>query len=166
MKKLTLLTVIIVLFSVKFSFSQGYDFELQDLNGNYVKLSEQLNKGPVFLQFWALWCIPCKEEMKHLNELYSKYQDSGFVYLAVNQDDPKSSSKVKSYIESKNYKMPVLKDEEKNVFEQYGGQNLPFSVFLNKNGDVTKTYTGYIQGDEAKLEEDIVNAIKEYKSGK
>jgi len=166
MSKYAFIIVILLFFSVKYSTSQGYDFDLQDLEGNSIKLSEQLKKGPVFLQFWALWCIPCKEEMKHLNELYGKYKDSGFVYLAVNQDDPKSSSKVKSYIESKNYAMKVLMDEDKKVFEQFGGQNLPFSIFMDKNGNVFKTYTGYISGDEAKLEEDIVQAIKDYNSVK
>src|SRR3990172_13183434 len=112
MNKFTLLTVILLFFTIKLSSSQGYDFDLQDLEGNSVKLTEQLKKGPVFLQFWALWCLPCKEEMKHLNELYKKYKDSGFVYIAVNQDDPKSSSKVKSYIESKNYVMTVLMYED------------------------------------------------------
>ncbi|HEY3251065.1 MAG TPA: TlpA disulfide reductase family protein [Ignavibacteria bacterium] len=163
MKKITLVIAVIIIFTAKFAFSQTYDFDLQDTDGNSVKLSELLQKGPVFLQFWALWCVPCKEEMKQLNELHAKYKDSGFVYIAVNQDSPKSSAKVKSFIESKEYKFPVLLDPDTKVFEQFGGQNLPFSIFLSKKGDVLKTYTGYIQGDESKLESDIKQALSEAK---
>jgi cytochrome c biogenesis protein CcmG, thiol:disulfide interchange protein DsbE len=159
MKKLTLIFTVLFLFSVKFSYSQAYDFDLQDINGNSVKLSEMLKKGPVFLQFWATWCIPCKEEMKHLNELWEKYKDSGFVYISISTDDQKSSSKVKPFIESKGYKFITVYDPDKTVFTSYGGQDPPYSVFLNKSGNVIKTYSGYIQGDDLKLEEDIKNAL-------
>ena len=159
MRKLTLFFLILLLLSAGRSFSQSYDFDLLDIEGNNIKLSEQLKKGPVFLQFWATWCIPCKEEMKHLNELYEKYKDSGFVYIAVSIDDQKSSSKVKPFIESKGYKFTTVYDTDKNVFINYGGQDPPFSVFLNKSGNVIKTYTGYILGDDAKLESDIKAAL-------
>jgi cytochrome c biogenesis protein CcmG/thiol:disulfide interchange protein DsbE len=145
------------------SFAQSYEFELQDINGNNVKLSSLLEKGPVMMSFWALWCVPCKEEMKEFNEIYKNFKDSGFVYVAVNQDSPKSMAKVKSYIESKSYDFLVLLDTDLHVFETYGGQNLPFSVLLNKKGEVAKTYSGYLSGDERKIEEDILKVIREPK---
>jgi len=159
MKKITLFLTVLLIISVKVSWSQAYDFDLLDLDGNSVKLSEQLKKGPVFLQFWAIWCIPCKEEMRHLNELYEKYKDSGFVYIGISIDDQKTVSKVKPFIESKGYKFTVVYDSDKNVFSNYGGQDPPFSVFLNKSGNVIKTYSGYIQGDDEKLEGDIKAAL-------
>jgi peroxiredoxin len=160
MKKSTIIAALLVFFLVNSSYSQMSDFDLNDLDGNNVKLSELLQKGPVFLQFWATWCIPCKEEMKVLNELYGKYKDSGFVYVAVSIDDQKSVSKVKPFIESKGYKFITLYDTDKNVFNNFGGQDPPFSVFLDRTGNVYKTYSGYIQGDDAKLDADIKEAIK------
>jgi len=126
MKRIVIFTVFVVLmaFASK-SYSQGYDFDLNDLEGNSVKLSELVKTGPVFVQFWATWCVPCKEEMKVLNELWGKYKDSGFVFVAVTIDDQKSLSKVKPYIESKSYKFPVLYDTDKNVFSSFGGQDPP-----------------------------------------
>lgn len=163
MKKLSIILIAIFFFTAKFTYSQAYDFDLNDLDGNSVKLSQLLEKGPVMLSFWALWCVPCKEEMKNLSEISKKYQDSGFVYAAVNNDDTKSVGKVKSYIESKNYKFIVLLDTDKKVFDTFGGQNLPFSILINKKGDIVKTYAGFVQGDESKLEEDIVKVIKDSK---
>jgi cytochrome c biogenesis protein CcmG, thiol:disulfide interchange protein DsbE len=160
MKKLTLIIAIFLLFSVKFTYTQSYNFELQDLDGNYIKLTDLLKKGPVFLQFWATWCVPCKEEMKILNGLYDKYKDSGFVYVAVSIDDQKSVSKVKPYIDAKGYKCITLYDNDKSVFSNYGGQDPPFSVFLDRSGNVFKTYSGYILGDDSKLETDIQTALK------
>lgn len=159
MKKILSLTLVLFFLVSTKTFSQGYDFDLADLEGNSVKLSELLKKGPVFLQFWATWCVPCKEEMKVLNDLHGKYKDQGFVYVAVSIDDQKTSSKVKPFIESKGYDFITVFDTDKNVFSNYGGQDPPFSVFIDQKGNVIKTYSGYIQGDDAKLEADIKGAL-------
>lgn len=157
MKKLIVLAVLMIFFG-KLSYSQ-FDFDLQDIYGNSVKLSALLAKGPVMLQFWATWCVPCKEEMKVLNELWNKYRDSGFSYVAASIDDQKTVSKVKPYIESKGYKFTVVYDSDKNVFKTYGGQEPPFSVLIAKSGDVIKSYTGFLPGDNLKVDDDIKNAL-------
>lgn len=156
MKKTILLTFFYVIFCI---YIPAQDFTLEDLEGRSVKLSELLKEGPVFIQFWATWCVPCKEEMKVLNELYKKYKDKGFVYVAVSIDDQKTVSKVKPFIESKSYSFITLYDTDKSVFTSFGGQDPPYSVFLDKKGNVIKTYSGYMQGDDVKLENDIINAL-------
>ncbi len=163
MKKLSLFLIIVFFSLTEYSRGQSYDFSLEDLEGNTVTLTSLLERGPVMISFWALWCVPCKEEMKVMNDVYNKYKDSGFVYVAMNQDTPKSSTKVKSYIESKGYDFIVLLDTDAHVFENYGGQNLPFSVLVNKKGEIVKTYTGYVSGDESKIEKDIVDLLNETK---
>ncbi|MCX7878016.1 MAG: TlpA family protein disulfide reductase [Ignavibacteria bacterium] len=144
---------------MSFSITSAQDFTLEDLEGHSIKLSDLLKEGPVFIQFWATWCVPCKEEMKVLNELYLKYKDKGFVYVAVSIDDQKTVSKVKPYIESKGYSFITVYDTDKSVFSSFGGQDPPYSVFLDKKGNVIKTYSGYMQGDDVKLENDIINAL-------
>ena len=61
------------------------DFELEDLEGSKVRLSDLKGKA-VFLNFWATWCPPCREEMPHMQEFYEKYKDSDVVILAVNSN--------------------------------------------------------------------------------
>lgn len=157
MTKFTLLIFLLFIISGRL-FSQ-YDFELDDIEGNTVKLSESLKKGPVFVHFWAMWCSSCKDELKILEKLNSKYRDSGFVLIAVNIDNPKSSPKVKSFIISKNYGFAVVLDPVNSVFANFGGQNLPFSVFMDKKGNIVKTYSGFMEGDESSLEADIKNIL-------
>ncbi|HLT23773.1 MAG TPA: TlpA disulfide reductase family protein, partial [Ignavibacteria bacterium] len=87
MKKLAFLLVLMVFILSNNARSQSFsDFTLQDLDGNDVSLSKLLEKGPVFLSFWATWCSPCKDEMKEMQKIYEKYKDQGFTYLAVNTD--------------------------------------------------------------------------------
>ncbi len=83
MKTLVVILFLFLNFSYQ-AFSQ-YDFELDDMEGNTENLSELLKKEPVLIEFWALWCGSCKDELKTLQELYVKYKDSGFVLLAINR---------------------------------------------------------------------------------
>ena len=125
MKKVFFFILFLLFISLK-SYSQNYsDFTLQDLEGNDVKLSKLLEKGPVMISFWATWCSPCKEEIKKMFPVYEKYKDRGFTYLAINQDNQKSVSKVKSYINANGYSFPVVLDPDKSVFESYSGVGIP-----------------------------------------
>jgi cytochrome c biogenesis protein CcmG, thiol:disulfide interchange protein DsbE len=154
---LVLIIVLLTNFSNK-SYSQ-YDFDLNDIEGNSVQLREELKKGAVFIHFWATWCSTCKDELKILERVSDKYKDSGLVLLAINIDNPKNSPKVKSFIASKGYDFTVLLDPTSSTFENFGGQNLPFSVFMDKGGNIIKTYAGFMEGDEANLEVDIKNIL-------
>ncbi len=159
MKKIILIALLTLIFPLK-SFSQYFnDFKKQDLDGNDVNLSKLLEKGPVMISFWALWCAPCKEEMKKMQPIYEKYKDQGFSYIAINQDNQKSISKVKSFINANNYSFTVVLDLDKKIFEDYLGTGLPYSLIIDKNKQIIAKHLGYITGDEVKIEKEIKDAL-------
>lgn len=163
MKKIALL-LLITLFPIA-SFSQSYnDFTLTDLENNDVTLSSLLEKGPVMISFWALWCAPCKEEMKKLAPVYEKFKDRGFTYLAVNQDNQKSVAKVKSYITANGYSFPVVLDTDKKIFEMYNGIGMPYSLLITPDKKIYAKHLGYVTGDEAKIEKEIEDALEASKT--
>lgn len=160
MKKLIIIVLFLVILPLS-SFSQSYnDFTLPDLDGNDIKLSKLLEKGPVMISFWATWCTPCKEEMKKLQPLYEKYKDQGFTYLAVNQDNQKSISKVKSFINANDYTFPVVLDLDKKIFEAYSGIGMPYSILITQNKNIFAKHLGYVTGDEVKIEQEIKDVLK------
>ena len=156
MKK-TIFLILFLLAVTSITKAQTYsDFTLPDLESNDVVLSKLIEKGPVMLSFWATWCSPCKEEMKKMHDVYLKYKDKGFTYIAINQDNQKSISKVKGFIESQGYKYIVLLDTDKRVFEAYGGKDeIPYSILINKNKEVVSVHVGFKSGDEDKIENEI-----------
>lgn len=159
MKKLIFIILLLVILPLK-SFSQYFnDFTKPDLDGNDITLSELLEKGPVMISFWATWCAPCKEEMKKMQPIYEKYKGQGFTYLAINQDNQKSISKVKSFINANKYSFPVVLDLDKRVFEDYLGVGLPYSLIIDKNKNVIAKHLGYITGDEVQIEKEIKDAL-------
>ena len=66
---------------------QAPDFTLNDLDGNHVTLSEVVGGGPVYINFWATWCGPCKKEIPELIKLYDQFKDRGFKVLAISVDE-------------------------------------------------------------------------------
>ncbi len=66
------------------------DFEISDINGNKIKLSDHYSKSKyTLLDFWASTCGPCRIENKHILKAYKKYHDKGFDVFGVSQDSKK-----------------------------------------------------------------------------
>lgn len=138
---------------------RGPDFVLPDLAGGNYKLSEHLGKGPILINFWATWCVPCHAEMRKLKEIHEQYAQRGLTTLAIAIDDPKTVGKVKSFVNTHRYPFHFLLDTDNKVFKLYQGSNPPLSVLLDKTGEIVYTHTGYRKGDEKKLAEQIVRLL-------
>ncbi len=157
------LSMLLLLFTLT-AFSQGRmapDFVLPDLDGQNYQLSEQIGKGPVFINFWATWCIPCRSEMKKLKKIYKKYHKQGVTFLAISIDDPKTMGKVKSFVNTNRYPFKVLLDTNNDVFKLYQGTNPPLSILIDNDGQIVYTHTGYRKGDEKKVEQKIAELLNE-----
>lgn len=136
------------------------DMSLDELDGSVSKMSDYLQTGPVYLSFWALWCEPCKQELRALKTIAKSHEDKPFTVIAVNQDSPKSVHEVKAYVRSRGITFPVILDPNKQVFQAFNGQNIPFSVLIDKNGKVVKTRIGYLPGDEKEIEAEILGLVR------
>ena len=161
MKILLIITFFVVLCSTM-SYGQFYtDFNKEDINGNDIKLSAFLDKGPVMLGFWRIWCPMCKEEQRNMQILYEKYKDKRFTYIGVNIDNQKSVSKVKSFVSVAGYTFPVILDTGKEIFQLYGGSEeaVPYYLIIGKNKNILNTHLGYKIGDEKMIESEILEAL-------
>jgi peroxiredoxin len=131
------------------------DFTVETINGEEIHFADLNKKGPTLITFWALWCKPCRAELKHLELIYRKFSDKGFSILAINQDSPRSVSKVKSYISSHGLTFPVATDLNQELFQVFNGQSIPLTILFDKNGEVNSRHIGYLPGDEKLLENKI-----------
>jgi peroxiredoxin len=153
-----LLTIILVFFSNYTTFSQ-INLKSKTIDGKEIELSKLLKSGPVLINFWATWCQPCKIEMKHLKALYDKYSEKGFTIIGFNLDSPKSVSKVKSFVASQELKYPIVLDTNNEIFNKFSGQVIPYSILFDTDGNIFFKHTGYLPGDENKLENEILKLL-------
>ena len=145
----------IVLISYRIPAQDKVSFSFSTIDNKNIQISELYKEGPVLINFWALWCEPCKVGMRALKLLYDKYKDKGFTILGINQDSPKSVSKVRSYISSQKIKFPVAIDPNGQLLQKFNGQSIPYSLLINEEGKIVYKNVGYLPGDEIKLEKEI-----------
>jgi peroxiredoxin len=135
------------------------DFSLPDLDGKAVRLSSVYAKGPVVAAFWATWCVPCPEELKHLQRFYEKYPADSLTVLAIAIDGPKTVSKVKPFVLGRRITMPVLLDSNNDVKRLYRVGAVPTVCVIERGGRIAYSHVGYRPGDEVNLEKEIRKAI-------
>lgn len=135
------------------------DFTLRDVNGQELVLSSLKGKV-VVISFWATWCGPCKEEMPHLQAMYSELKEKGVEVLSISTDDARDAPKVKAYVKTRGYSFPVLHDRDSTVVGAYNPQKtLPYTVVVDKKGEVVRRTAGYNPGDEVELKTFVTSLL-------
>lgn len=115
----------------------AYDFTAPTTDGGDVTLSD-LRGQVVLIEFWGSWCIPCKESMPHINDLWEDFHEEGLVVLAVSTDeDPLDSIQ---FLESNGFGglICIWEPGEKNTRIKllYEVTWIPRSVVVDKQGIV------------------------------
>lgn len=108
-------------------------FALSDLEGKKVRLSDFQGRI-VFLNFWATWCEPCKEEIPAMEKLYRDLKSDSFVIVGVNVKEGKKP--VQKFVRDFTVTFPVLLDTEGEVGLLYGAWGLPTTYIIGKKGEV------------------------------
>lgn len=134
------------------------DFTLETLEGDEVSLSD-FQGQPVLINFWATWCAPCRREMPELVRVYNAHRDDGFVILAVDLTHQDSIEDVETFVEEFEMNFPVLLDETGTVSDEiYHLFGLPMSVFVDREGIITRTYIGIMVAEQV---DEFVDEIME-----
>ena len=122
---------------------------LDDQN-NQLNLSNY--KGNILLlNFWATWCVPCKEEMPSLDLLKSNKDLNNLKIFPVNvgQDNIKKAKKFFDDLDIKN--LDLYFDENINLTKKFGLRGIPTSILINKNGKEFARIIGSIDFNEEKF---------------
>ena len=112
--------------------TKALNFHLEALNGKKSELKDYRGKV-VFLNFWATWCGPCKEEMPSMEELHRKFKDKDFVLLTISVDY-EGMKPVKEFIEKHHYTFPVLMDPKCETIELFQVEGIPTTFVIDKKG--------------------------------
>jgi peroxiredoxin len=116
------------------------DFGLPNLRGDYVKLSDYRGKM-VFLNFWATWCLPCREEMPSMESLYRRLKNREFEILAVSIDR-EGEKVVRPFVAKYGLTFPMLLDPESKIYRLYGLTGIPGTFIIDKKGVILLRIVG------------------------
>ena len=127
------------------------DFELKDMKGNTVKLSDYRGKK-VYLKFWATWCGPCRQSMPELNKLVEE-KDRDFEILTVMAPGMQGEKTEEEFVEwfaQQDYPSPVLYNPDGSSFADYQVRSIPTEVFIDSHGKIGHVQLGAISNEDAK----------------
>lgn len=121
------------------------DFALRDADGEIVKLSDLRGKV-VFVNFWATWCRPCRDELPDIQKLYDEKRDEGLEVLAVNYQDNQEDAR--AFFDDLGISVPMLLDRSGSVYNQYLLQGLPDSFFIDREGNLAALHYGFMSEEK------------------
>jgi peroxiredoxin len=117
------------------------DFTLADLNDKEIRLADFRGKV-VFLNFWATWCKPCKEEMPSMEVLHKNFEKDGLVVLAVSIDRVTTKRDIPPFIKSMNLSFPVLVDSWGKTDMPYKRMGVPETFIIDQQGVIREIVIG------------------------
>lgn len=106
-------------------------FELKTFEGETIRLSDLRGK-PVIVNFWASWCIPCREEAPLLQSTWLKYKDEGLVLIGVDYVD--TDSEAKKFMQEFGITYPNGPDIGTRISQAYRITGVPESYFITPEG--------------------------------
>jgi thiol-disulfide isomerase/thioredoxin len=136
------------------------DFTLSDTDENTLKLSDLRGKV-VVINFWAVWCPPCREEMPSLERLRRQLADKPVVVLAVNQGE--DAEQILSYLWGLDPvpEFPILLDSDMKVSADWGVTGLPTTYVIDKKGNIIYRMIGGREFDHPEILKVIEKLIAE-----
>lgn len=118
--------------------------ELKDLESRLHRLADYRGRV-VLINFWATWCVPCRDEMPSIQSLKEKLAERPFVVLAVNLDEPES--RIRKFLSQMKADFAVLLDPGRKTARAWDARILPASFVIGPDGRVRYHVVGEINWD-------------------
>lgn len=132
------------------------EFELSDRQGQVHTLS-QYRGQVVFLNFWASFCAPCREEMPSMESLVRQYEAQGLTMVAISLDDGWQDVDrfMNSFLPGQRSAMTVLLDADEETAHRYGTELLPETYIIDRNGQIVARFVGDYDWTRAEVKQII-----------
>ena len=110
-----------------------------DIEGKAVDL-KAMHGRVLVVNFWATWCVPCRDEMPSLQRLRARLAGKPFEVITVNFGE--SAEKIAQFLDKENVTLPVLLDTQKESAKDWGVGGLPMTFLVDARGRVRYSVFG------------------------
>lgn len=137
------------------------EFELPDSAGQMHRLSEYRGKV-VFLNFWASFCAPCREEMPSMESLVRQYKNQGLVMVAISHDAEKADMDgfMQQFLPGERSSMTVLWDPKSDTAKRYGTEFIPETYIIDQEGRIVARFVNAYDWTRPEVKQLIESLIR------
>lgn len=121
-------------------------FELTSLQDNEEYSFEDFKGKPTVINFWASWCVPCRDEMPFLQKTWEKRKSENINIVGINVMD--NEEEALDVLNEFKISYINLYDRGGKVSSQFGVLGLPATIFINRDGKIVKKYSGPFLGEK------------------
>ena len=146
---MTLLRIVFATLLITFCFASALgqetkapDFELRDVNGRTVRLSDYKGKV-VLINFWATWCPPCRAEMPDLVRRQREYRNKGLQIIGITYP-PENKDRVRRFARSLKVNYPIILGTRQLKARFSSDENLPLTIVIDRDGKVSNIIVGIL----------------------
>jgi thiol-disulfide isomerase/thioredoxin len=115
------------------------DLKLRGTDGKTYDVAS-MHGQVVLVSFGATWCLPCKEELKALEQLKKEYKDKPvkFLWISIESEEDVSDGGLRDYARGLKISFPVLRDPDRTIFARYSPRlRMPMVLFFDREGKLS-----------------------------
>ena len=126
---------------------------IKSIDGKEVSTKQFIDSNRLtVISFWASWCKPCMQELDAISDDYDNWvQKTNVQLIAVSIDDSRTSNAVKNVITGRGWPFEAYIDLNQNLKRALNITSVPYTVVLDKKGNIIKKITNYTPGSETEL---------------
>jgi thiol-disulfide isomerase/thioredoxin len=113
----------------------------------------------VYLDFWASWCIPCRQSFPYMKELALRYGPGNFAVVAIDVDHDQDQAQ--AFIDLFHPNFPIVFDPKGRIADAYKIKDMPTSFLIDQNGQVRFTHEGFHPSQESTYERQIAELLND-----
>jgi cytochrome c biogenesis protein CcmG, thiol:disulfide interchange protein DsbE len=138
------------------------EFALERLTGDGEVSLAQYRGKPLVINFFASWCLPCKDEAPILQETWERHRDDGLVVLGIDARDFRRDGR--KFVERHGLTFPIAFDGKGSTLGRFGLTGFPETYFVARDGTIAaeKVVGGIdIEGNRERYDAGVAAALAE-----
>ncbi len=141
--------------------SPAPDFSAEPVTGSGPKTLGEAKGKIVILDFWGTFCEPCKKSFPKYQGLADQFGgDLAVLAVSVDEADGAKKEDLQKFAKDTNVKFAIVWDKDHQAVKKYNPATMPSSFIIDKQGVVRFVHTGYKDGEEAKIAEEVKSLLK------
>ena len=133
------------------------DFSLPTDQGT-VSLASLKGK-PVYIDFWASWCGPCRKSFPWMADMQAKFKEQGLQVVAINLDSNREAAA--EFLKEMPAKFTVAYDPDGKTADAFGVKGMPTSYLVDREGNIKSVHLGFLAKDKPVLEAAMRELVSE-----